>query len=397
MGQFSVYDTGKAEHTLWTNPEARAQLMAQMGNWWNQIRSGNAYVMGQTAAVAASVLVAPEDIGATASDAGKAESLLGKVGTFSKSIAISSAENAKSVINLPGRALDDVKKAAGFVNGKLLPASGEAVKSFGKVLKNTGKDLKGLTRQVEAEMPGVGRVSVGSNIEFSEVVNDFKNGVGNIKDNFVKAVKSGNGVESKTEIKLGKADLDVYRAQIGVPERNTVSVGKTDVKGLEGKKFNGASPEVRKEGGLQGLDDIFPNRGITAPYDKSIPGHKQFMEHAEEGSIAEFEDAIEKAGLKPEDVKGTFYIHQSNPRGVCDKCTLGLFKPDIYGRKGIFKQLTDKYPNLKIKVTTQMDYSIEFPRGTLSFEVKNGEVLNAVQVRKNPKNKFQFSHYPEQE
>lgn len=43
-----------------------------------------------------------------------------------------------------------------------------------------------------------------------------------------------------------------------------------------------------------------------------------------------------------------------------------------------------------------MDHSIEFPRGTLSFEVKNGEVLNAVQVRESPKNKFQFSHYPEQ-
>ncbi|URZ02828.1 hypothetical protein [Clostridium felsineum] len=195
---------------------------------------------------------------------------------------------------------------------------------------------------------------------------------------------------------LGKADLDEFRTEIAALERNTVSVGKTDVKGLEGKKFNGASPEVRKEGGLQGLDDIFPNRGITAPYDKSIHGHKQFMEHAEEGSIAEFEDAVEKAGLKPEDVKGTFYIHQSNPGGVCDKCTLGLFKPDIYGRKGIFRQLTHKYQNLKIKVTTQMDYSIEFPRGTLSFEVKNGEVLNAVRVRKNPKNKFQFSHYPEQ-
>ncbi|WP_242975329.1 hypothetical protein, partial [Clostridium acetobutylicum] len=118
----------------------------------------------------------------------------GAIGDLTKSVVVSSAKNAENIINLTGRTLDDVKKAAGFVNGKLLPASGEAIKDFGKVLKNTGKDLKGLTRQVEVEMPGVGRVSVGPNIEFSEVVKNFKNGVGDIKDNFVKAVKSEDKV-----------------------------------------------------------------------------------------------------------------------------------------------------------------------------------------------------------
>ncbi|WP_139354998.1 ADP-ribosyltransferase, partial [Clostridium acetobutylicum] len=227
----------------------------------------------QTAAVAASVLVAPEDIGAAAGDASKAESLVGKIGTFSKSIAVSSVENAKniatlpwrtvdnigskvadlrtvfsegkgaigdltksvvvssaknakSVINLPGRALDDVKKAAGFVNGKLLPASGEAVKSFGKVLKNTGKDLKGLTRQVEAEMPGVGRVSVGPNIEFSEVGNNFKNGVSDVKDNFVKAVKSGDARITITNMdqanEWGSQYYDNWLKSLNDSERNAI-------------------------------------------------------------------------------------------------------------------------------------------------------------------------------
>ncbi|MCR3761949.1 hypothetical protein KYB31_23555, partial [Clostridium felsineum] len=64
-----------------TNPQAAAQFKAEAKNWWNQVRSGNTYVIGQTTAVAASVLVAPEDIGAAASDASKVDSLLGKIGT----------------------------------------------------------------------------------------------------------------------------------------------------------------------------------------------------------------------------------------------------------------------------------------------------------------------------
>ncbi|AEI31914.1 hypothetical protein BJV85_002357 [Clostridium acetobutylicum] len=107
--QFSVYDTGKAVYTLATNPEAQAQVGKSIGNWWNQIRSGNAYVIGQTTGVVASVLVAPGDIGAAAGKASKAESLLGKVGTFSKSVAVSSAKSAKNIINLPGRTIDNLR------------------------------------------------------------------------------------------------------------------------------------------------------------------------------------------------------------------------------------------------------------------------------------------------
>ncbi|MCR3761870.1 hypothetical protein KYB31_23120 [Clostridium felsineum] len=209
-------------------------------------------MIGQTTAVAASVLVAPEDIGAAASKASKAESLLGKVGTFSKYIAISSAENAKNILTLPGRTignlgskvadlrtvlsegkgivgnftksvvvssaknakslitlsgrkvLNDFKKATEFVDGKLIPASTKAIKDFGKVLQDTGEDLKGLIPQREAEIPGVGPVSVGPSIEFSEVVNNLKNRIGEVKDNFVKDIKrtgnpSGEGDYSTEE------------------------------------------------------------------------------------------------------------------------------------------------------------------------------------------------------
>lgn len=109
-----------------------------------------------------------------------------------KSVVVSSAKNMKSLISLSGRELDDLKKAEGFVNEKLVPASEKAVKVFGKVLKNTGEDLKGLIRQEEVVTDKGFGFSVGNNIKFSDVVSDFKSGVNDVKDNFVKAIKSGD-------------------------------------------------------------------------------------------------------------------------------------------------------------------------------------------------------------
>ena len=106
------------------------------------------------------------------------------------------------------------------------------------------------------------------------------------------------------------------------------------------------------------------------------------MDHAEEGIIAEFEDAVKKARLKPEDMKGTLYFHQSNPNGICNKCTIGLFDPVPNDERGIFKQMTDMYPNLKIKVSTEINPSLPYPRDTLFFEVINGLPENVVKKRK---------------
>ncbi|KIL28682.1 hypothetical protein B4133_2549 [Bacillus altitudinis] len=50
--------------------------------------------------------------------------------------------------------------------------------------------------------------------------------------------------------------------------------------------------------------------------------------------------------------------------------------------RGIFKQLTDHYPELKIKVTSERDSSVPYPRDTLSFDVKNGVTENVVKIKK---------------
>ncbi|AAK78314.1 NAD+--asparagine ADP-ribosyltransferase [Clostridium acetobutylicum] len=159
MGQFSVYDTGKTVHTLWTNPQARAQVGKSIGNWWNQIRSGNAYVIGQTAAVAASVLVAPEDIGAAAGDASKAESLLGKVGTFSKSIAVSSVENAKNIATLPWRTVDNLGSKVADLRTVLNEGKGAIGDLTKSVVVSSAKNAKSVLTKVKGTVSDFGTAS----------------------------------------------------------------------------------------------------------------------------------------------------------------------------------------------------------------------------------------------
>ncbi|WP_286160665.1 hypothetical protein [Virgibacillus sp. 7505] len=218
---------------------------------------------------------------------------------------------------------------------------------------------------------GTGNTSVGSFQGSSQVINNANASIGSeIKQSVVPP-----GV-------IGKSELEHLRKKWGVPETQTIAVGKTDVKGLEDLTFEGGSPKVRKEAGLSTLDEVFPEREIRAPYSRSVRGHAQFMDHAEEGTIAEFESAVKKSGMSPEEVVGTLFIHQSNPNGVCNKCTKGLFDEVDYDKRGIFKQLTDTYPNLRIKVTTEIDSNLPNPRDTLSFEVINGLTENVVKIRK---------------
>lgn len=159
---------------------------------------------------------------------------------------------------------------------------------------------------------------------------------------------------------------------------NTISVGKTDVKGLEDLTFEGGSPEVRKEAGLPSLDTILPNREIRALYNHlKNPKLAQFTRHAEEGILNEFDSAVKKAGIEPEptEITGTLRIHQSNPRGVCNKCSKGLLKPYPIEKIGIFYQASKKYPNLTIEVTSEIDDSVKI-NGLLSFVLKDGRLLN---------------------
>ncbi|MCK2017916.1 ribonuclease YeeF family protein [Peribacillus frigoritolerans] len=179
--------------------------------------------------------------------------------------------------------------------------------------------------------------------------------------------KSVNGTGSKSDINVGKEDLERLRKKLGVPETQTIAIGKTDIKGLEGIVFEGGSPKVRKEAGLPDLDTVMPNRPIKSP-----SSHPLSTRHAEEGVINEFILEVERVGLKAEEVTGTLNLHQSNPKGACTTCIQGIVNPNV--KPGIFMQLSKRYPELTIKLSSETVEGVK-PAGKLSFILKNGVLI----------------------
>ncbi|WP_326493197.1 hypothetical protein [Clostridium estertheticum] len=254
--------------------------------------------------------------------------------------------------------------------GKLFQKASPFVKNaFSKISSNISENTRIAKIALSNMEKGQKSVVLGSNF------GNVDEALGRFTKEF-KKVKSGITQEvSEAEIKLGKVELDAYRKELGVAERNTVAVGKTDIKGLEDMTFKGASPEVRNEAGLATLDDIAPNREFKAPYDHiKNPKLGQFTRHAEEGVLNELNDAIKYTGIKPEDVTGNLYIHQSNPGGVCNKCTKGLINIFPEEKCGIFYQASVKYPSLNIMVTSEIDDSIN-ANGLISFVLRNGKII----------------------
>ena len=165
-------------------------------------------------------------------------------------------------------------------------------------------------------------------------------------------------------IQVGKSDLDALRNKLGVPETDTIAVGKTNVKGLDNLTFEGQSPKVRVEAGLPDIDDVWAGRNIKSPGKNPL-----FTRHAEEVLVNDFDRAVIDAGLNPRDVSGVLKIHQSNPSGVCRKCIQGLANDKV--SPGVLKQLSMKYPNLRIEVTSEISQSVKIT-GKSSFIIQNG-------------------------
>ncbi len=166
---------------------------------------------------------------------------------------------------------------------------------------------------------------------------------------------------------VGKDDIDKIRKKLNVPETHTVAVGKTNVPGLEDLEFEGLSPKVRQEVGLKDLDEINPNREIKYPGQNYL-----FKKHAEEDIANEFIKAIEKANILPENVIGILKIHQSNPTGVCRKCIQGLKNNSV--SPGVLKQLSQKYPHLRIEVTSETLPNIKVT-GRSTVIIQNGTYI----------------------
>lgn len=170
------------------------------------------------------------------------------------------------------------------------------------------------------------------------------------------------------DVKVGSQDIQELRDKYDIPETNTVAVGKTDIPGLEDITFEGGSPKVRQQLGMLDLDTEMPGRSIKAPSNNPL-----FTRHAEEVVANKSDTAVQESGIPAEDVSGTLSIHRSNPSGVCKKCIQGLNNNSV--QPGVLKQLSLKYPNLIIKVTSELNADVKVT-GRSELIIKNGEYVN---------------------
>lgn len=187
------------------------------------------------------------------------------------------------------------------------------------------------------------------------------------KEQYLNMLSGRSSGVSRNSIKIGSEDIAALREKWSVPKTETVAVGKTDVEGLEDLTFVGGSPKVRKEANLPDLDVEMPDRNIKAPSNNPL-----FTRHAEEGVLNEFDAAVMQKGLNPEEVTGTLRLHQSNPSGVCRKCYQGLANDKVPA--GVLKQLSQRYPNLTIIVTSETNEAVKVT-GRLELNIRNGKYI----------------------
>jgi filamentous hemagglutinin len=152
-----------------------------------------------------------------------------------------------------------------------------------------------------------------------------------------------------------RADLDAFRARLGVAETQTVAAARTDIPGLEGRLFEGASPKVMKEAGLPQP----PAGPISAPFNNPL-----FVRHAEERVSNALANAIDALPAGTDLAGKTVSIHVS--QAVCSACKAGL--RDSEAATGVLKQLSERYPDLTIRVTTEASDSALTLRGGVTVD-----------------------------
>ena len=139
---------------------------------------------------------------------------------------------------------DDVVKQGAKEGRKIASDTPNAIDSE-KIIKENSKKTD-LDVQIS---PAIEKTKIKNIAEKTEVKNTAE-------ETKVKDVKEKDGKGNVDSIEISKTDLDIIRNKLGVPKTNTIAVGKTNVKGLEGITFEGQSPKVRSEDGLADLDEI---------------------------------------------------------------------------------------------------------------------------------------------
>jgi len=163
-------------------------------------------------------------------------------------------------------------------------------------------------------------------------------------------------------------DLADVRTRYGLSGRDTVAVARTDIPSFQGQTFEGLSPALRREGGLQSLDDLYgTSRPIKSPNPNPIASR-----HAEEDIFNSIAQQIDNSGLTATQLNGrTVNIRISNAGGVCNVCYQGL--GNSTATPGVIRQFSERYPGLNVRITAEGG---TVRPGVGSITVRGGQIVD---------------------
>ncbi|URZ02830.1 HNH endonuclease [Clostridium felsineum] len=150
--------------------------------------------------------------------ASKAESLLGKAGTFSKSVAISSAENAKGLITLPGRAIDNLGSKVADLRTVISKGKGIVGDFTKSVVVSSAENAKSLLTKVKGTVSDLGTASAAFAKAFGKTYVEESGKYVNTCFSVFGAMATSAKVSGKAIVKAGKEAKSVLR---------TVKAGKS--------------------------------------------------------------------------------------------------------------------------------------------------------------------------
>jgi hypothetical protein len=294
----------------------------------------------------------------------KAAGAFGAIGSAGSKSMTKIGELSKALGQSSSRRFTDLRTAGRSSLNKVRTAAGERVANVKQSAEDFADRLS-LGGMQPAMAGGYGssadRVSARAEDTVQQIISKESNNIEKVRG-VEKLNRTSSGIE------IGKGDLARLRKKLMVPERNTVAIGKARIEGIdEVIELSGASPRVRQDAKLPSLDVIAPNRDIKAP--TTVAMNKN---HAEEEVFYHFDERIKLEGISPNKVKGELYLHQSNKAGVCPTCLQGI--KNLNKAPGIFKQFSDKYPNLKVVVTSEGSEGVK-AFGRQHFILKAGKYM----------------------
>ena len=263
----------------------------------NQLRSGNAKVYGETAFNIVSFVVGGAEIKSAVSiaKASEAESVFSKIGVFTKALGKASLENGKSLLTLPGRAVDNIGNKLTdireLLGGKDLTYAFAHAGEGRSVLNVVGKSADDLPRSGVRNnfSKAVGEVSEVTEFVPKKVV--LGNGEIAYESKFGELVRSPEYLDQVGKIRWPEADGFVVD-KAGNPITYDANLKAGQVIDRYGSRVGAYTSPVEN-----GVSAVYDTRGLPYPESTMYYHQYEFTQDINTGTVQEAYDNLPK-GLK---------------------------------------------------------------------------------------------------